>query len=189
MVAGETRESWQWFLELLKGNLHVVSDVTYTLSDKHKGLIPAFECVFHKANSRFCVRHMDNNMKTAGLRGLAFKKSLWDVAKATTVSKFNFRMQEQGKLDDKVLKRLSDKPPAHWSRPHFNSFPKCDICESFNSNILEATERPILIMLEWIREWIMTRLSDLRDMERKKWQDKKICPKIKKVVEKNGQSY
>ncbi|KAL0368340.1 UNVERIFIED_CONTAM: hypothetical protein Scaly_1052900 [Sesamum calycinum] len=42
-----------------------------------------------------------------------------------------------------------------------------------------------MTMLEWIREWIMTRLSDLRDRARKKWQDKKICPKIRKVVEKN----
>ncbi|KAL0392743.1 UNVERIFIED_CONTAM: hypothetical protein Sradi_2497100 [Sesamum radiatum] len=40
-------------------------------------------------------------------------------------------------------------------------------------------------MLEWVREWIMTRLSDLGDRARKKWQDKKIYPKIKKVVEKN----
>ncbi|KAL0427725.1 UNVERIFIED_CONTAM: hypothetical protein Slati_2947300 [Sesamum latifolium] len=191
VVAGETRESWQWFLELLKGDLHIVRDDTYTfISDKQKGLIPAFECVFPGADNRFCVRHMHNNIKTAGFRGLAFKKGLWNAAKATTVSEFNFRMQELGKLDGKVLEWLSDKPPTHWSRSHFNTFPKCDmllnnICESFNSNILEAREKPILTMLEWVREWIMTRLSDLRDRERKKWQNKKICPKIKKIIEKN----
>ncbi|KAL0374350.1 UNVERIFIED_CONTAM: hypothetical protein Sradi_3350700 [Sesamum radiatum] len=77
VVAGETRESWQWFLELLKGDLHIVRDDTYTfISDKQKGLIPAFECVFPGADNRFCVRHMHNNMKTAGFRGLAFKKGL-----------------------------------------------------------------------------------------------------------------
>ncbi|KAL0374349.1 UNVERIFIED_CONTAM: hypothetical protein Sradi_3350600 [Sesamum radiatum] len=44
VVAGETRESWQWFLELLKGDLHIVRDDTYTfISDKQKGLIPAFD--------------------------------------------------------------------------------------------------------------------------------------------------
>ncbi|KAL0455185.1 UNVERIFIED_CONTAM: hypothetical protein Slati_0857700 [Sesamum latifolium] len=169
VVAGETRESWQWFLELLKGNLHIVRDDTYTfISNKQKGLIPAFECVFPGADNRFCVRHMHNNMKTVGFRGLAFKKSLWNAAKATTVSEFNFRMQELEKLDGKVLEWLSDKPPTHWS-----------------SNILEAREKPILTMLEWVREWIMTRLSDLRDRAGKKWQDKKICPKIKKIIEKN----
>ncbi|KAK4403266.1 hypothetical protein Sango_0695200 [Sesamum angolense] len=47
VVSGETRESWEWFLELLKGDLNVVRDDTYTfISDKQKGLIPAFESVF-----------------------------------------------------------------------------------------------------------------------------------------------
>ncbi|KAL0368339.1 UNVERIFIED_CONTAM: hypothetical protein Scaly_1052800 [Sesamum calycinum] len=46
VVSGETREAWQWFLELLKDDLHVVRDDVYTfISDKQKGLIPAFEYV------------------------------------------------------------------------------------------------------------------------------------------------
>ncbi|KAL0423308.1 UNVERIFIED_CONTAM: hypothetical protein Sradi_0865600 [Sesamum radiatum] len=169
VVSGETREAWQWFLELLKDDLHVVRDAVYTfISDKQKGLIPAFEYVFPGADNRFCVRHLHGNMKTAGFRGLAFKKGLWNAAKATTLSEFNYRMEELTKIDPKVVDWLSDKPPAHWS-----------------SNILEAREKPIMTILEWIREWIMTRLSDLRDRARKKWQDKKICPKIRKVIEKN----
>ncbi|KAL0415867.1 UNVERIFIED_CONTAM: hypothetical protein Slati_3418600 [Sesamum latifolium] len=47
VVAGETRKAWSWFLELLKGDVHIMRDDTYTfISDKQKGLIPAFECVF-----------------------------------------------------------------------------------------------------------------------------------------------
>ncbi|KAL0424502.1 UNVERIFIED_CONTAM: hypothetical protein Sradi_0985000, partial [Sesamum radiatum] len=47
VVSGETRESWEWFLELLKGDLNVVREYSYTfISDKQKGLIPAFESVF-----------------------------------------------------------------------------------------------------------------------------------------------
>ncbi|KAL2228364.1 UNVERIFIED_CONTAM: hypothetical protein Sindi_1816100 [Sesamum indicum] len=191
VVSGETREAWQWFFELLKDDLHIVRDDTYTfISDKQKGLIPAFESVFPGADNRFCVRHLHDNMKTAGFRGLAFKKALWSAAKATTMSEFNFRMEEFAKLDPKLVEWLSDKPPAHWSRAHFNCFPKCDmllnnICETFNGSILEAREKPIMTMLEWIRKWIMNRLSELRDRARKKWQDKKICLKIRKIVEKN----
>ncbi|KAL0300141.1 UNVERIFIED_CONTAM: hypothetical protein Scaly_3058000 [Sesamum calycinum] len=85
VVSGETREAWQWFLELLKDDLHVVRNDVYTfISDKQKGLIPAFEYVFPGADNRFCVRHLHGNMKTAGFRGLAFKKGLWNAAKATT---------------------------------------------------------------------------------------------------------
>ncbi|KAL0440618.1 UNVERIFIED_CONTAM: hypothetical protein Sradi_0000700 [Sesamum radiatum] len=94
-----------------------VRDDVYTfISDKQKGLIPAFEYVFPGANNRFCVRHLHGNMKTAGFRGLAFKKVLWNAAKATTMSEFNYRMEELAKLDPKVVDWLSDKPPAHWSR-------------------------------------------------------------------------
>ncbi|KAK4405010.1 hypothetical protein Sango_0869600 [Sesamum angolense] len=102
VVSGETRESWEWFLELLKGDLNVVRDDTYTfISDKQKGLIPAFESVFPGATNRFCVRHLHNNMKTAGFRGLAFKKTLWNAARATTLHEFNLRMEEMGHLDPK----------------------------------------------------------------------------------------
>ncbi|KAL0307892.1 UNVERIFIED_CONTAM: hypothetical protein Sangu_3004900 [Sesamum angustifolium] len=117
VVSGETREAWQWFLELLKGDLHVVRDDVYTfISDKQKQLIPAFEYVFPGADNRFCVRHLHGNMKIAGFRGLAFKKVLWNAAKATTMSEFNYRIEELAKLDPKVVDWLSDKPPAHWSR-------------------------------------------------------------------------
>ena len=35
VVYGETREAWQWFLELLKDDLHIVRDNTYIfISDK-----------------------------------------------------------------------------------------------------------------------------------------------------------
>ncbi|KAL0359861.1 UNVERIFIED_CONTAM: hypothetical protein Sangu_0835500 [Sesamum angustifolium] len=98
-------------------------------------------------------------------------------------------MEEMGHLDPKAVDWLSDKPPEHWSRSHFNCFPKCDmllnnICETFNSCILEAREKPILTMLEWIREFIMTRLSDNRDRARKKWWKKNV-QEFKKIVEKN----
>ncbi|KAL0456463.1 UNVERIFIED_CONTAM: hypothetical protein Slati_0985500 [Sesamum latifolium] len=99
LMSGETRESWEWFLELLKGDLNVVRDDAYTfISDKQKGLVPAFESVFPGATNRFCVRHLHNNMKTAGFRGLAFQKALWNAARATTLPEFNIRMEEMGVL-------------------------------------------------------------------------------------------
>ncbi|KAL2243380.1 UNVERIFIED_CONTAM: hypothetical protein Sindi_0456000 [Sesamum indicum] len=127
VVSGETREAWQWFFELLKDDSHIIRDDIYTfISDKQKGLFPAFEYVFPGADNRFYVRHLYGNMKTVGFRGLAFKKALWIAAKATIVSEFNFRMEEFAKLNPKLVEWLSDKPPTHWSRAYLIVFQTAD---------------------------------------------------------------
>ncbi|KAG8383030.1 hypothetical protein BUALT_Bualt05G0141900 [Buddleja alternifolia] len=159
------------------------------VSDTQKGLIPAFELVFPGAENRFCVRHLHGNFKKAGFRGLA-KMALWNAAKATTVPEYELRMKEMGELDESAVEWFNDKPPSQWSRSHFQTFPKCDmllnnLCESFNSGILEAREKPILTMLEWIKEYLMTRLTENRDRAAKRWYGKQICPKIRKIIEKN----
>ncbi|KAG8375751.1 hypothetical protein BUALT_Bualt10G0132900 [Buddleja alternifolia] len=129
---------------------------------------------------------MHENFKKAGFRGLAFKLALWNAAKAN----YEFRMKEMGLLDESAVEWFNDKPPLQWSRSHFQTFPKCDmllnnLCESFNSSILEAREKPILTMLEWIRKYLMTRLTENRDKAKKSWCEKQICPKIRKIIEKN----
>ncbi|KAG8369080.1 hypothetical protein BUALT_Bualt15G0113000 [Buddleja alternifolia] len=140
---------------------------------KQKGLIPAFESIIPACDNRFCVRHLHGNMKRAEFKGLAYKRLLWKAAMSTTVPDFESTMKEIGRLDKNALKWLSDKSPNHWSRSHFNPFPECDIllnnlCESFNSDILDAREKPILVMLEMIREWMMTRLQVNRDRAKQK---------------------
>ncbi|KAL0434530.1 UNVERIFIED_CONTAM: hypothetical protein Slati_2787300 [Sesamum latifolium] len=112
------------------------------------------------------------------------------AARATTNAKFDRAMKEIGELDVKVLEWLSDKPHFQWSRSHFKDYSKCDIllnnlCESFNSSILEVKEKPILTMLEWIREYLTVKMQQNRDRAAKMWSDKKICPKIKKIVDRN----
>lgn len=59
-----------------------------------------------------------------------------------------------------------------------------NICETFNNNILEAKEKSIMTMLEWIRKWIVTKPSDLRYRDPENGKGKNICPKIRKFIEK-----
>ncbi|KAL0289986.1 UNVERIFIED_CONTAM: hypothetical protein Scaly_2687000 [Sesamum calycinum] len=152
VVMSENKDNWEWFLTLLKEDLNIVRDDAYTfISDKQKGLLPAFDKVLPGVENRFCVRHLHGNMKTAGFKGLGYKKALWFAAKTTTVSQFQKAMQDIADL----------------------------IC------ILEAREKPILTMLEWIREYVMTRMQQLRDRAERLWEGKKLCPKIKQIVEKN----
>ncbi|KAL0366959.1 UNVERIFIED_CONTAM: hypothetical protein Sradi_3586000 [Sesamum radiatum] len=85
-------------------------DDTYTfISDKQKDLLPAFEKVLPGVENRFCVRHLHGNMKTAGFKGLGYKKALWFAAKTTTVSQFHKAMQDIAYLDVRCLEWLQDK--------------------------------------------------------------------------------
>ncbi|KAG8387860.1 hypothetical protein BUALT_Bualt02G0065100 [Buddleja alternifolia] len=132
-------------------------DAFTVVSDKEKGLIPTFELVFPGAENRFYVRHLHENFKKAEFRGLAFKLALWNATKATTLPEYELRTKEMGLLDESVV--------------------EC--------SILEAREKPILTMLEWIREYLMIRLTENRDKAKKRWGEKQICPKIRKTIEKN----
>ncbi|KAL0342265.1 UNVERIFIED_CONTAM: hypothetical protein Scaly_1889100 [Sesamum calycinum] len=49
---------------------------------------------------------------------------------------------------------------------------------------MDARDKPILTMLEWIREYLMRRLQENREKASKKWKDT-LCPKIKKLLQKN----
>ncbi|KAL0440230.1 UNVERIFIED_CONTAM: hypothetical protein Slati_2506000 [Sesamum latifolium] len=98
-------------------------------------------------------------------------------------------MSQMSSLDKTVAQWFEDKPPTEWNKSHFKTEFKCDVLlnnyyEIFNSNILEAREKPIVIILEWIREYLMRRLQENRARADSKWKGV-LCPKIAKIVEKN----
>ncbi|KAL0396443.1 UNVERIFIED_CONTAM: hypothetical protein Scaly_0092700 [Sesamum calycinum] len=77
IVESETKNSWMWFLRLLDRDLGFENDHNWTfMSDKQKGLIPAFEALFPNAENRFCVRHLHSNMKKDGFTGLSLKQAM-----------------------------------------------------------------------------------------------------------------
>ncbi|KAG6507676.1 hypothetical protein ZIOFF_033027 [Zingiber officinale] len=190
IVNNESCETWGWFLSLLKLDLNIEKDYEWAfMSDKQKGLIQAFNEVFPRANHRFCLRHLHGNFKTAGFRGEAFKNALWKCGTATTVNEFRKKMAEMRDIDSSVADWFNDKPPMHWSRSHFTTNSICDFllnncCESFNSSILDAREKVILSMLEWLVEYFMMRMQVNRDRVEEKWEGL-FCPRIRKLIEKN----
>ncbi|KAG8380694.1 hypothetical protein BUALT_Bualt06G0042600 [Buddleja alternifolia] len=97
---------------------------------------------------------------------------------ATTVNEFKLMMAEMKALDQSAFDWFHDKPVEHWSRSHFNEHPKCDmllnnICETFNSNILDTSEKPIITIIEWIREYLMKWFEVNRDRDEAKWKSRK----------------
>ncbi|KAI3450238.1 hypothetical protein Pfo_006903 [Paulownia fortunei] len=141
--------------------------------NKQKGLTQAFQEVFLNYEHRFCVRHMHCNFKNYGFIGQAYKFAVWKVAKATTINEFKRMMSELRALDEKATEWFNDKPPQQWSRSHFSCNPRFEmllnnVCETFNSNILEAREKPIISMLEWIMEYLMKRMQENINKAKKK---------------------
>ncbi|KAL0406346.1 UNVERIFIED_CONTAM: hypothetical protein Slati_3948500, partial [Sesamum latifolium] len=182
VVNREARETWEWFLILLNEDLGISNQVEYVfMSDKQKGLIQAFQEVLPTAAHRFCVRHMNNNFKNTGFRGLSFKNALWKAARACTRGEFKARMKELQDLNQVAFDWFGDKPPEEWIRSHFNTNVKCDMllnncCETFNMMILDAREKPMLTMLEWIREFFDEKIAGKQrygcnKMERKNVQE------------------
>jgi len=89
-------------------------------------------------------------------------------------------------LNPEVAIWLRDKSPSEWSKSHFSEDVKCDtlvnnICECFNSMILDARDKPIITLLEKIRYMLMTRMQANRDKSAK-WSSDDICPRIKNVL-------
>ncbi|KAL0434959.1 UNVERIFIED_CONTAM: hypothetical protein Sradi_0203800 [Sesamum radiatum] len=123
------------------------------MSDKQKGLMQAFGEIFPGSGHRYCVRHLHNNFKVVGFRGLAYKNTLWNAARACTVSEWKKKMDEMKELSEAAHDWFNDKPASQWSRSHFSELSTCDmllnnVCETFNACILDAREKPILTMLE-----------------------------------------
>ncbi|XP_019246896.1 PREDICTED: uncharacterized protein LOC109226558 isoform X1 [Nicotiana attenuata] len=190
VVEKETRDTWSWFLNYLSIDLDIDDHGGWTfMSDKQKGLLEAFNDVLPFVSHRFCVRHLYGNFRRACFSGFSLRNALWAAAKSTTVKFFHDRMSDLLNLDADVVSWLNDKPPSEWSRSHFNPNAKCDIllnnmCESFNSMILEARDKPIITLLEKLRYILMARIQANRD-KGEKWNLGDVCPRIKDILHKN----
>ncbi|KAG6519487.1 hypothetical protein ZIOFF_022981 [Zingiber officinale] len=188
LVERETKDSWTWFLRLLDSDIGFVNQHAWTfMSDKQKGLISAIEFLFPDAEHRLCVRHLHSNMKHDGFKSLAVKIALWAATKATRIEDFRQRMEELKNIDHNAYEWLAKKPEDQWSKSHFSTIPKSDIllnnmCESFNSCILDARDKPIIEMFESIRNLLMNRFLLNRE-KAEKWKSQ-ICPKIRDLLAK-----
>lgn len=100
-------------------------------------------------------------------------------------------MKELRELNEKAYQWFNDKTPTQWSRSHFQEFSKCDMllnngCDYFNSVILEAREKPLISMLEWIFDYLMQRMQINRNRAEEKWKGR-LCP-IEKIIEKTSKT-
>nr|GEV86834.1 hypothetical protein [Tanacetum cinerariifolium] len=85
IVETESKESWTWFLEHLKGYLYLQENSNFTfISDRQKGIIPVIIELFPAAKHIYCLRHIHENMKLRW-SGTAYKDLLWKAVIALTI--------------------------------------------------------------------------------------------------------
>ena len=95
---------------------------------------------------------------------------------------------EKMKMDSPpAFEWLVAKDPSHWSRAFLREGAKCDMlcnnmCEAFNSAIVQARDKPIITLLEMVRTYMMKRLTRKR-AEIEKWKHP-VGPKVYRYVEK-----
>ncbi|KAK1581406.1 hypothetical protein Q3G72_005768 [Acer saccharum] len=101
--------------------------------------------------------------------------------------RFKHSMERMRIESEDAYKWLADKDPNHWSRAFFKDTALCDMlcnnmCEAFNKAILQARDKPVITLMEMIRNYLMKRLVRKR-AEVEKWHHD-IGPKVLKFVEK-----
>jgi hypothetical protein len=77
---------------------------------------------------------------------------------------------------------------SQWSRAGYSTHTNCDLqvnnmCEAFNSAIIDLRDLPIISLVEGLKFYITNRIVKLRDYMLRFQGD--ICPMIRKIVEKS----
>ncbi|XP_022042275.1 uncharacterized protein LOC110944940 [Helianthus annuus] len=172
LVEAETTQTWKWFLQLLRDDLGCTADSCFTfISDRQKGLIPAMLAVFPNGEHKFCLRHINENMKSKW-RGDLYKNLLWSAGRKTSIPYFNKAMEEIKTTERAMYNWLNEIPFTAWSRAYFSGRAKCDmllnnICEVFNRQIVGARDKPIITCLEFIREYMTKRIVNVNKLQAK----------------------
>jgi hypothetical protein len=181
VVEAETKDSWQWFLDLLLEDLNGIKQKEWAfISDQQKGLVPAIQNTKAGVEHRLCVKHLYENWKKR-YPGAEMKEVMWLAARATTVPDWERTMQRMKGLNENAWKDMMKLPPGTWTRSAYNTNSQCDLqvnnmCEAFNKAILEHRDKPIITMLEGLKNYISARIVTQREMMQKYIGN--ICPKI-----------
>ena len=114
-----------------------------------------------------CCRHIYNNLKRRH-PGILIKELFWRATQATYIQEFKKVMRELKEVDIGAHKWLEEIPVKTWSRSKFTGNAKSDallnnMCECFNSKIIETRQKPIINLVEEIRLYLMRRFQYNRE--------------------------
>lgn len=151
-----------------------------------QGLLPAMDELLPGIEKRFCVRHLYSNFRKKH-PGKYLKELMWKAAKATYPQEWERHMLEMKARNEAAYRDLIRIPPRFWSKSRFPFTSKCDVlvnnmCETFNSVIVGPRGKPIVTMLEELRNYFMERWASNRIRIENYQGD--VLPRIKMRLEK-----
>ncbi|KAL4555658.1 hypothetical protein LXL04_038285 [Taraxacum kok-saghyz] len=117
-----------------------------------------------------------------------YKDHLWKCSAATTVPEFEKCMTELSHFDREAFEWLKKIPPQHWARSHFSGRAGTDmvlnnLCEVFNSKLVQGRDKPIISCIEFIRQYLMKRICNVMKVMDKA--QGPLTPTGSKLLEKN----
>lgn len=153
-----------------------------------QGLDSAIEHELPKVHHRMCARHIYAAWAKKW-RGEERKIAFWACAKSTFERQLRANIEELEKLGTGIVEDLFEYPMHQWVKAFFPlEFPQCDVvdnnlAETYNGWILEARCKPIISMLDEIRQKVMNRIWKKRQFANT-WISG-ISPKALEKLEKN----
>lgn len=144
----------------------------------YKGLVLAVQGISEHVEKRLCVNLLYGNLKK-NFFGLVLKEIFWSAAKAATIPKWEREILRLKYLHPDAWKDIMEVFVKFWSRSYFNTHVKCDIqvnnmCETFNRAILEHRGKPIITLLEGVKNYLTKQITSQKEMMQKYRED--ICP-------------
>ncbi|XP_015169808.1 uncharacterized protein [Solanum tuberosum] len=144
-VGTESRETWTWFLRILKSDLDI--------NDEGEGLT-----IISDMQKTYTCKLVKK------LEGVEERKRFWACARSTFEAELRKNLDKLAQLGKDISNDMVNFNPNRWSKAQFRTSSKCDsvdnnMAESFNAWGLGARDKTIISMLEEIRKKVMNRFT------------------------------
>lgn len=108
---------------------------------------------------RNCAQHVFVNWN-GQKRAKTYEFAFWNIVHETTKRQWEDAFAELKKIDKEAICDLMDRNPKQWTRAFQGTTSKCDVvdnnmCEAFNSVLVDSRHKSVITMLEAIRVYMM----------------------------------
>ncbi|XP_018462581.2 uncharacterized protein LOC108833668 [Raphanus sativus] len=158
VVDSENDKSWEWFFQNLSAFVPNESGLVL-VSDRHPSIYKAISQVYPSAGHCICVVHLKRNIRT-NFKERHLGHLVAKAARAYRLNDFYVTFNKIKVMDPSCAAYLIEIGFEHWARSHFPgnryNVMTSNLAESWNSVLCKAREFPIIQLLEFISEKIMT---------------------------------